>query len=245
MPASEAHASPVLEALPTPLGLPPETARYGARWSGDVWLLYRRGSGAPAAVAGLFPAYGASQAGGVIRYALSPASPLAPHAYLRASRALDFAQGEAALGLSLRPFPRVPARLLGEARVQRDAGRTRVRPAAAAISEVPPVGLPLGAQAEVYAQAGYVGGNDGTPFFDAQAVVDRRVTSIGPLEGRLGAGAWAGGQKGAARLDVGPRASVLLPFGPTRSRLAVDWRIRVAGDARPGSGPALTFSAGF
>ena len=28
-------------------------------------------------------------------------------------------------------------------------------------------------------------------------------------------------------------------------RAAVDWRFRVAGDADPGSGPALTLSAGF
>ena len=147
--------------------------------------------------------------------------------------------------MSLRPLPGVPARLLAEARVQRDGGRTRLRPAIAAISEVPPVRLPLGAQGELYAQAGYVGGTPATPFFDAQATIERALLGTGPAELRLGAGAWAGGQKGSARLDVGPRASVKLSLGEASSRLALDWRFRVAGNARPGSGPAVTFSAGF
>ena len=239
------HALAAFDALPSPARLPPFAAPAGSRWSGDGWLLYRRGSRAPAAAAGLFSSYGASQAGGVIRYHLAPRSPRAPQAYLRASRALDIAQSEAALGLSLRPFPGLPLRLLGETRVQRDAGRTRIRPAAAAISELPPIELPFDAQAEIYAQAGYVGGKGGTGFFDAQAAIDRRAARFGPLEARLGAGAWAGGQEGAARLDVGPRASVRLSRGGVSSRLALDWRFRVAGEARPGSGPAVTFSAGF
>jgi hypothetical protein len=28
-------------------------------------------------------------------------------------------------------------------------------------------------------------------------------------------------------------------------RLAIDWRFRVAGEAKPGPGPALTLAAGF
>jgi hypothetical protein len=130
-PVSDRGAQPLagLDAHPSPARLPPLAAPAGSRWSGDGWLLYRRGSRAPAAAAGLFSSYGASQAGGVIRYALAPRSPRAPQAYLRASRALDIAQSEAALGLSLRPLPRLPLRLLGETRVQRDAGRTRIRPA--------------------------------------------------------------------------------------------------------------------
>ena len=243
---SPALAGPLADANKAndPPGLPVPLARSGSRWSGDGWVLYRRGSGTQAA-AGLFPSYGASQAGGVIRYALAPTSSRAPQAYLRASRAIDTAQSEGAAGLSLRPLPGVPARLLAEARVQRDGGRTRLRPAIAAISEVPPVRLPLGAQGELYAQAGYVGGTPATPFFDAQATIERALLGTGPAELRLGAGAWAGGQKGSARLDVGPRASVKLSLGEASSRLALDWRFRVAGNARPGSGPAVTFSAGF
>ena len=242
----------LLAAPPRPAAVPPAALATTAapRWSSDGWLLVRRGSGGLAAASG-FPSYGASQAGGVIRFALAPASPRAPQAYLRLSRAIGgFDEGEVAAGLSARPFASVPLRLLGEARVQRNGGGTHIRPAASLVSELPPVRLPLGIAGEAYAQVGYAGAPVGskrgaTPFFDVQAVADRKLASAGPAELRLGAGAWSGGQKGAARLDLGPRASLRLDTSPVRSRLALDWRFRLAGEARPGSGPTLTFSAGF
>lgn len=229
---------------------PPLLAAAASRWSGDAWVLVREGSGRLAAASG-FPSYGASQAGGVIRYALAPGAPRAPQAYLRLSRAIGgFDEGEVAAGLSARPFGSIPLRLLGEARVQRGSGGTRVRPAASLVSELPPVRLPLGLVGEAYAQAGYAGAPVGskrgaTPFFDVQAVADRALANAGPAELRVGAGAWSGGQKGATRLDLGPRASLRLDTSPARSRLALDWRFRVAGNAQPASGPTLTFSAGF
>ena len=139
----------------------------------------------------------------------------------------------------------MPLRLYGEGRVQRVGGVTRLRPAAALVSELPPLALPLGAEAEIYAQGGYVGGKNATPFFDAQFTADRKLVLRGPAELRLGAGVWAGGQEGATRLDLGPRASLRLRIGQAPSRLALDWRFRVAGNAAPASGPALTLSAGF
>ena len=251
LPASLAllAASSQAAQAPQPRLAAPPTA-FPTRWSGDAWLLVRRGSGGLAAASG-FPAYGASQAGGVIRFALAPASPHAPQAYLRVSRAIGgFDESELAAGLSARPFANLPLRLLGEARVQRGAGVTRVRPAASLVSEFPPLRLPLGIAGEAYAQVGYaaapIGGRRGaTPFFDVQAIADRKLASVGPAELRLGGGVWSGGQKGVARLDLGPRASLRLATGPATSRLALDWRFRVAGNARPASGPTLTLSAGF
>ena len=244
-----------LAASPQPSPPPPLLAAAAvSRWSGNAWVLVREGSARSAgglAAASGFPSYGASQAGGVLRYALAPGSPRAPQAYLRLSRAIGgFAEGEAAVGLSARPFARIPLRLLGEARVQRGSGGTRVRPAASLVSELPPVRLPLGVVGEAYAQVGYAGAPIGskrgaTAFFDVQAVADRALASAGLAELRVGAGAWSGGQKGATRLDLGPRASLHLDTAPARSRLALDWRFRVAGNAQPASGPTLTFSAGF
>lgn len=243
-------ATPPKALTAPPAGLTALSTAEAPRWSGDGWVLVRRGSGGLAAAAG-FPAYGASQAGGVIRFALAPGSSHAPQAYVRVSRALGgFDESELAAGLSARPFANLPLRLLGEARVQRGSGVTRVRPAASLVSELPPVRLPLGVAGEVYAQLGYAGASIGgkrgaTPFFDVQAIADRKLASVGPAELRLGVGAWSGGQKGAARLDLGPRASLRLATGPAVSRLALDWRFRVVGNARPASGPTLTLSAGF
>ena len=99
---------------------------------------------------------------------------------------------------------------------------------------------------EAYVQAGYVGGRFETAFVDGQARIDRRLMRLGDDEEvRAGVGAWGGAQKGAARLDVGPTASVAFRLGDAPSRIAVDYRLRVAGDAAPASGPAVTFSAGF
>ena len=86
--------------------------------------------------------------------------------------------------------------------------------------------------------------------FDAVAVARPFLAEwpeVGPLRDvRLGAGAWAGGQEGAVRLDVGPRVSLPLDLGHgVSSRIALDWRLRVAGNARPESGPALTIASSF
>ena len=39
--------------------------------------------------------------------------------------------------------------------------------------------------------------------------------------------------------------TLALDHGPLRARAAFEYRVRVAGQARPGTGPALTITAGF
>ena len=218
------------------------------RWSADGWFLLRRGGGAAPAGGFSPPSYGASQAGAVARYRLAPRSPHRPALHLRASAALNGTEErEAAFGLSARPIGSLPVTLALEARViAGPGGGTRVRPAAFAHTELAPVDLPLGARADFYGQAGYVGGDFASAFADGQLRVDRRLTVIGAGELRAGGGAWGGAQKGASRLDIGPTATVGMPLGGTGgARLGLDWRFRVAGNAAPSSGPALTLSAGF
>jgi hypothetical protein len=139
----------------------------------------------------------------------------------------------------------VPLRLAVEARLRETSSGTRLRSAAFAVTEFPPLRLPLGARAEVYAQGGYVGGDYDTPFADGQARVERPVARLGQAELSAGAGVWGGAQRDAARLDIGPTAAVTFRLGEGRGRVAADYRFRVAGDAGPSSGPALTLSAGF
>jgi hypothetical protein len=251
LPVGLTEASPQALAAPVPF-TPAPFASAGrkdnpSRWSADGWLFLRQGSGG-ALVAGAAPAsYGASQVGAVLRYRLAPASRRAPQAYLRLAAALDRpADKEAAAGLSLRPLAALPLRAMAELRVSDQSGATRLRPAALVVTEIQPIDLPHQVRAEFYGQAGYVGGRNSTAFADGQARLDRPVASLGKAQLRAGAGAWGGAQKGAARLDLGPSASLGLPIGETGSaRLGLDWRMRVAGDARPGSGVALTLSAGF
>jgi hypothetical protein len=214
------------------------------RWSVDAWLFLRAGN--EAALSGaVAPSYGASQAGGMVRYALLPGSARRLSAYLRASAAVDTKQREVAAGLSLRPLRRLPVALMAETRLIEDIDGRRVRPVVIAVTELPPFSLPAKMTAEVYAQGGYAAGREATPFGDGQVRVTRRLSERSGVHLDVGGGAWAGGQRGAVRVDVGPTASIAFPLGAGSLRLAADWRLRVAGDANPGSGPAMTISAGF
>lgn len=222
----------------------PEGPR-ASRWSADAWLLVRGGSGGTS----LGPAaaiYGATQAGGVLRYRLAPGNRHKPAAYVRATAALNGSgEREAALGLSARPVGAVPIVVAAEGRVTGVPGRTVLRPAVLAYTELPQIALPEAARAEMYLQGGYVGGTGASPFIDGQLRVDRRVAEFGALEFRAGGGVWGGAQRGAGRLDAGPSASLAFRGTAGAARVGFDWRFRIAGAADPASGPALTVSAGF
>ena len=228
-----------------PAGQEPQYA--GSRWSADSWMLWRRGSRTRLTGGVLTPSYGASQAGSVLRYRLMRNSAHRPSAYLRITSALDSsAEREASLGLSARPFARIPLVAAAEARLTSTPGRRMIRPAGFIVTELPPFALPLGLRGEAYGQAGYVGGKFATPFADGQLRADRAFLSLAEFDVRLGAGLWGGAQKGASRLDAGPSLTIGSALGRSASmRLAADWRFRVAGKAAPGSGPAVTLSAGF
>jgi hypothetical protein len=231
---------------PASAALPVGPEKAANRWSADGWLMLRRG-GVPLTASGLPAAtYGASQAGAVLRYRLAPDSKARPTAYLRATTALQRPRGEeAALGLAVRPLAALPVALTAELRATRFASGTVVRPAAALVTELDRFNLPAGFSAEVYAQAGYVGGAGRTGFADGQARIEREVLNEGRVRLRAGAGAWGGAQRGASRVDLGPTATLDFPLGGGQGRIAADWRLRVAGTAAPQSGPALTLSAGF
>ena len=212
------------------------------RWSLDGWLLWRPDGRGSAAVA---PAsYGASQAGVLLSYHLAPGSRFAPRAYARAT---GFPYGasrpELAAGLSIRPFAGWPVRAQAELRATERDGRVAVRPAAMLVGGVR--SDMLGLEADAYGQAGYVGGEDATGFADGRLTFRKALASGGGFRLAAGGGVWGGAQQGAARVDVGPSAAMTLATGQLTARVEADYRIRVAGDAAPGSGPALTISASF
>jgi len=230
----------------SPPELQPDYRARGDRWTLDVWAFWREGSGSALVSQGRVPSYGASQAGAVLRYRLAPQSKQSPNAYLRAYRALiDGGENELAAGLSARPLPILPLRAHGELRATRVAGETRLRPSAFVTTELPPFVLPLGLQGEAYAQAGYVGGKGRTGFADGQLHVMRSVKDFDLGKLSLGGAAWGGAQKGSRRVDLGPSVRLDVTLGETPARLSVDWRERVAGNAEPDSGVAVTLSTRF
>lgn len=231
-----------------PVGTPAPPTTSLRRWSADAWALLRRDGSDAHLSAGALPAsYGASQAGAVLRYRLSLTNAHRPTLYMRTTSSMgQVRQASAALGVSARPLGAIPVVAAVEGRLSDQAGVRVVQPVAMAVTELPPFRLPAGMRGEVYMQGGYVAGSYATPFVDGQMRIDHALWSRGNIETRLGGGIWGGAQQGAARFDMGPSLSLAMPL--TRGvfgRVAVDWRFRMAGDARPGSGPALTLSAGF
>lgn len=207
------------------------------RLSGSAWLLLREERSAGLAPGGTL---GGSQAGLRMLYRLNgdPARPLALSARFHSpSRSLRGA--EAALGLDWRPLTQLPVHLLAERRqaLGRD-GRSAF--ALAVHGGLSDYRLPGGLRLDAYAQAGVVGAQSRDLFADGAARVTFPVGEV-----NLGAGMWGGAQPGAARLDAGPHASIRLSLAGEAVRLSAEWRMRVAGDARPGSGPVLNLGSDF
>lgn len=248
-PPSPARLAAAEAGLPAPTYAPIAAAAMRepnprSRWAMDAWALWRDDSSTP--VAAGTPSYGRSQMGTVMRYRLAPASDHAPQLYLRGSLALEGAkEREVALGASARPIPVIPVRLAAEARLNDTANGTEPRAAAYAVSEFPPLALPGQVTGEAYVQAGYVTGDFETAFVDGQARLTRELAGSDDFRLAAGAGAWGGAQENAGRLDIGPSAALNFRIGQAQGRVSADYRFRVAGNAQPASGPALTLSAGF
>ena len=147
-------------------------------------------------------------------------------------------QSEAAVGVGVHPLSGVPVELVAERRVAlSDDGRDAWQLRAVGGTSVERGGWRL----EGYGQAGVVGARSRDLFADAQLRVSHTVA--GPV--RLGAIAAGAAQPGAARLDVGPQMRVDLKAGSMPLAILVDYRVRVAGSAAPGNGPALTLATNF
>ncbi len=204
------------------------------RWSLSTWAHVRRGSGGQLATGGTL---GGSQVGARATYALSQRLAISARLYSPLSRASG---AEAALGVEVQPLAAVPVRVLTERRqaIGRDGRSALALLAHGGVSERP---LPGGLRLDAYAQAGVVGLRSRDGFVDGALRVGL------PLGDKinLGIGAWGAAQPGASRVDVGPHASYRLPLLGGSARISADWRVRVGGDARPGSGPALTLSTDF
>lgn len=216
------------------------------RLSLDAWVFLRQG-GRPQPAFGPRPAsLGASQIGVVARYAFAPGHRLRPDAYLRLSQAIVAdGESEAAAGLAMRPLRAVPVAVHAELRLTRQDKQVEVRPAAFVTAGLDRQPVVAGIEARGYAQAGYVGGDFATGFADGQMVAEAPVaeTSMGTV--RVGAGAWGGAQKGASRVDVGPSASLEARVAGAPVRIEANYRLRVAGEAQPGTGFAVTVATGF
>ena len=215
---------------------PPPTSG-SDRWSASAWLFVRRGGDGALAAAGTL---GGSQAGLRVGYRLNrdSARPLSLSGRLYAPLETDGA--EAALGLEWKPLATVPVRILAERR-QRLSGDGRSAFAILAYGGVSEARVAGPLRLDAYAQAGMVGLRSKDLFADGAATLSLPLGS----HAQAGLGVWGAAQPGVSRLDVGPQVSLRLPVAATNLRLSAGYRVRVAGDALPASGPALTLAADF
>ncbi len=215
--------------------------RAASRWSGSTWMFVREGSdGRALAATGQL---GGSQAGARVRWRVNSGEQLRTALYGRLSSPLDDVDGaEAAIGGEWHPLPGKPIWIAAERRVAIGKQGRNAWSAYVAGGVWKP-GLPMDLTLDGYGQAGVVGAKRRDLFADGAVRLSRPVASEqGP---RVGAGMWGAAQPGVARLDVGPHARVPIKVAKQPFSISADYRVRVAGDAAPGSGVAVTLASDF
>lgn len=211
------------------------------RWSGAAWV-FLRGGGRTSALAPVGQ-IGGGQAGARMLYRLDGRGRLAVSG--RISRALGGPrQTEAAIGLDWRPVARLPLHVMAERRIAIDRGGRNAWTLgiAGGVYAVPLAGR---WRLDGYGEAGLVGMRRHDPYADGAVRVARAIELGRDMSLTLGGGLWGATQPGAQRMDLGPSVVLRVPVTRRALSVALDWRERVAGRARPGSGAALTVAMDF
>jgi hypothetical protein len=178
---------------------------------------------------------GASQAGSRLIYNFNRQLALTA----RFSSEVGRRGGEAAAGVRVQPLTSIPVWVTAERRQalgRYGGGRSAFAMfAESGLYERP---LPWRFSLDSYLQAGVVGMRNRDWFVDGGLWMTRPVYR----NFSAGLGVWGAGQPGLYRVDAGPRLTVRVR-GNIKAHL--DWRQRLVGNARPGSGAALTLAADF
>ena len=178
---------------------------------------------------------GASQAGARLTYNFTRQIA----ASFRTSTDVGRRGGEVAAGMRIQPLLGIPVWLTAERR-QRIGALGDGRNAFALFFEAGVYDRPMPAQFRLdsYLQAGVVGLRTRDKFIDGGLTLTRPVYK----QFSAGLGVWGGAQPGLYRVDAGPRVTMRVRG---TMRVHFDWRQRLAGNARPGSGPAVTLAGDF
>jgi hypothetical protein len=223
-----------------PLALANIGAPLSPRLSISTWTLWR-----PSVTPGgsvLNGQLGGSQAGARVSFRFAQMSHgRSAHVYWRVSTPLSQRAGqENAVGVSVKLGSKIPFEFGAERRFgPRNAWASLVSGGISGKS------IGNGLKLDGYAQAGLVGIKAPIAFADGEVVISRAVRAplVGPVD--FGIGIWGGAQPSLSRVDVGPAMTVHPSIAGRRFRLSAQWRARVAGNANPASGPAVTLGADF
>lgn len=201
------------------------------RWRASAWLVTR---GGPATGSGQL---GASQMGLALHHGIVPGW----SGYARATAPFEGSGKEFVIGIDWQ-LPEMPVRMIAERRfgIDGQAGGPAIGLVAGVASR-----SAASLEVEAYGQVGMIWRDKAEGYGDGFLRVAQPVLDISPGQLDLGLGAWAAAQRDAHRIDIGPSVGARIPAGNRTLRASIDWRERVTGDARPGSGPALTLAADF
>lgn len=221
-------------------------------WALSFYTMAREGGGDPLAAS---PVLGGGQSGAMLAYRLDPLAKVPVSLFGRVAAAsavrggVDRDTAEAALGVRVAPLPSLPVAIDVERRfalgtMSRNAWSARV--SGGGSREIRLADRPF--MVDGWAEAGIVGFHARPDLYaGAQVRAGTAVGRLGHTAVNLGAGSWAGVQRGwgvtASRLDMGPSAR--LRISPWAAYAQIDYRARLAGNARPGSGPVVTIGADF
>ena len=202
-----------------------------------TWAYLRGTQGLVSSPRAISPAgtLGGGQAGARLTYNYS--RQLA--ASLRTSSDVGRRGGEVAAGLRIQPMTGIPVWITAERR-QRIGRYGGGRNAFAMFAEggVYDRPLPWKLRLDAYLAGGVVGLRHRDRFIDGAATVTRPVYR----QFSAGMGVWGGAQPGVYRIDAGPRVTMKVR---DNLKVHVDYRFKLAGNAQPGSGPALTLAGDF
>jgi hypothetical protein len=178
---------------------------------------------------------GASQAGARLVYNFTRQIA----ATLRTTTDVGRRGGEVAAGARVQPVAGIPLWVTAERR-QRIGRFGGGRNAFAVFFEAGVYGrpMPLHFLLDSYVQGGVVGLRSRERFVDGGLTLTRPVYK----QFSAGVGVWGGAQPGLYRVDAGPRVTMRVR---NNVRVHFDWRQRLAGNAVPGSGPAITLAGDF
>jgi hypothetical protein len=178
---------------------------------------------------------GASQAGSRLTYNFTRQSA----ATLRTTTTVGRRGGEFAAGVRVQPIASIPVWITAERR-QRLGQFSDGRNDFALFVEggVYQRPMPWRISLDAYLEGGVVGVRSRDLFIDGGLAFTRPVYK----RFSAGFGVWGGAQPGLYRVDAGPRISMQVR---RNVRVHFDWRQRLAGNARPGSGPAVTLAGDF
>lgn len=194
------------------------------------------------------PVLGAGASAATIAYTLNPMSRRQIELQARVTVPFlglakpDGSAAQGAAGVAFRPFSKIPLTLIAERLFKfganaRNDFQARVTGGAVARAH----GLDLSA----FGEAGVVGRHPDW-FAGGRLLAEKRFALPGGFSVAPGIGTWAAIQqtdRRTSRVDVGPSIHLMPPKGPIG--VSVDYRVKLAGNARPGSGVAVTVAGRF